>query len=138
MGNRRLQLGFNFSFPCHQTSLDRVRQSALGDGSGEGLQPHDGRRRSDLLFCPQSILISWTKGFRCSGVEGQDVVQLLRDAIKRQGVSGGGTAWGPALCFWEACSPFLHVCLVCCDSGRWYGAVWGGGRSVPPLVLVSR
>lgn len=42
-----------------------------------------------VLFCPQSTLISWTKGFRCSGVEGQDVVQLLRDAIERQGVSGG-------------------------------------------------
>ncbi|XP_037679004.1 hexokinase-3 isoform X2 [Choloepus didactylus] len=55
VGNRRLQLGFSFSFPCHQTHLDR------------------------------STLISWTKGFRCSGVEGQDVVQLLRDAIKRQG-----------------------------------------------------
>ncbi|KAM5301012.1 hexokinase-3 isoform 1-T1 [Glossophaga mutica] len=55
VGNRRLQLGFNFSFPCHQMGLDK------------------------------SILISWTKGFRCSGVEGQDVVQLLREAIKRQG-----------------------------------------------------
>ncbi|MBZ3880769.1 Hexokinase-3, partial [Sciurus carolinensis] len=53
--NQGLQLGFSFSFPCHQTGLDR------------------------------SILISWTKGFRCSGVEGQDVVQLLRDAIQRQG-----------------------------------------------------
>lgn len=50
-----LQLGFSFSFPCHQTGLDR------------------------------STLISWTKGFRCSGVEGQDVVQMLRDAIRRQG-----------------------------------------------------
>ncbi|XP_077923029.1 hexokinase-3 isoform X3 [Halichoerus grypus] len=55
MDKERLQLGFNFSFPCHQTGLDR------------------------------STLISWTKGFRCSGVEGHDVVQLLRDAIKRQG-----------------------------------------------------
>ncbi|XP_031214028.1 hexokinase-3 isoform X2 [Mastomys coucha] len=53
--NQGLKLGFNFSFPCHQTGLDR------------------------------STLISWTKGFRCSGVEGQDVVQLLRDAIERQG-----------------------------------------------------
>ncbi|KAM6222148.1 hexokinase-3 [Rhynchocyon petersi] len=52
-----LPLGFNFSFPCHQTGLDK------------------------------SILISWTKGFRCSGVEGQDVVQLLREAIERQGIS---------------------------------------------------
>uniref|UniRef100_A0A671EQN8 Hexokinase-3 n=1 Tax=Rhinolophus ferrumequinum TaxID=59479 RepID=A0A671EQN8_RHIFE len=55
VGSRGLQLGFNFSFPCHQTGLDK------------------------------STLISWTKGFRCSGVEGQDVVQLLRDAIARQG-----------------------------------------------------
>ncbi|EHB11358.1 Hexokinase-3 [Heterocephalus glaber] len=55
VGNQGLQLGFSFSFPCHQTGLDR------------------------------STLISWTKGFRCSGVEGQDVVQLLRDAIQRQG-----------------------------------------------------
>lgn len=44
---------------------------------------------TDWLFCPQSSLISWTKGFRCSGVEGQDVVQLLREAIERQVVSGG-------------------------------------------------
>uniref|UniRef100_A0A8C5KED8 Hexokinase-3 n=1 Tax=Jaculus jaculus TaxID=51337 RepID=A0A8C5KED8_JACJA len=55
VGNQPLQLGFSFSFPCHQTSLDR------------------------------STLISWTKGFKCSGVEGQDVVQLLRDAIQRKG-----------------------------------------------------
>ncbi|XP_004611579.2 hexokinase-3 [Sorex araneus] len=53
----RLQLGFSFSFPCHQTGLD------------------------------QSTLISWTKGFRCSGVEGRDVVQLLREAIERQGLA---------------------------------------------------
>ncbi|XP_054423843.1 hexokinase-3 [Pteronotus mesoamericanus] len=58
VGNQRLRLGFNFSFPCHQTGLDR------------------------------STLIAWTKGFKCSGVEGQDVVQLLRDAIERQGACG--------------------------------------------------
>uniref|UniRef100_A0A7N4PJM2 Hexokinase-3 n=1 Tax=Sarcophilus harrisii TaxID=9305 RepID=A0A7N4PJM2_SARHA len=55
VGSQPIQLGFNFSFPCHQTGLN------------------------------QSTLISWTKGFRCSGVEGQDVVQLLREAIQRQG-----------------------------------------------------
>lgn len=48
-----------------------------------------GRVTLALLLYPQSTLISWTKGFRCSDVEGQDVVQLLRDAIRRQGVSGG-------------------------------------------------
>ncbi|XP_075398845.1 hexokinase-3 [Tenrec ecaudatus] len=55
--SRTLPLGFNFSFPCHQTGLD------------------------------QSTLISWTKGFKCSDVEGQDVVRLLREALERQGVS---------------------------------------------------
>lgn len=55
VGSQGLQLGFNFSFPCRQTGLDK------------------------------STLISWTKGFQCSDVEGQDVVQLLRDAIARQG-----------------------------------------------------
>lgn len=48
-------LGFTFSFPCQQSQLDK------------------------------SVLISWTKGFHCSGVEGQDVVQLLKDAIHRRG-----------------------------------------------------
>ncbi|XP_056425385.1 hexokinase-2-like [Hyla sarda] len=48
-------LGFTFSFPCLQSQLDK------------------------------SVLISWTKGFCCSGVEGQDVVQLLKDAIHKRG-----------------------------------------------------
>ncbi|XP_030067981.1 hexokinase-3 isoform X1 [Microcaecilia unicolor] len=51
---KHLPLGFTFSFPCKQTSLD------------------------------QGILIHWTKGFKASGCEGQDVVKLLRDAIKRK------------------------------------------------------
>lgn len=34
----------------------------------------------------QSILVSWTKGFKASGVEGKDVVSLLRKAIKKRGV----------------------------------------------------
>uniref|UniRef100_A0A8C5M870 hexokinase n=1 Tax=Leptobrachium leishanense TaxID=445787 RepID=A0A8C5M870_9ANUR len=50
-----LPLGFTFSFPCVQSQLDK------------------------------SVLISWTKGFHCAGVEGKDVVQLLKDAIGRQG-----------------------------------------------------
>ncbi|KAG8141102.1 hypothetical protein E2320_006777 [Naja naja] len=53
--DRKLPLGFTFSFPCHQTKLD------------------------------ESILDSWTKGFKCSGVEGKDVVSLLRKAIKKRG-----------------------------------------------------
>lgn len=53
----RLPLGFTFSFPLRQLGLTR----------GE--------------------LARWTKGFNCSGVVDQDVVQLLKDAIARRGVS---------------------------------------------------
>lgn len=49
MGSRGLQLGFNFSFPCHQTGLDKVRQSGHRD-MGEGLQPRESHWRSDLAF----------------------------------------------------------------------------------------
>ncbi|XP_075756837.1 hexokinase-3 [Pelodiscus sinensis] len=51
---RTLPLGFTFSFPCQQTGLD------------------------------QGILLSWTKGFKASGCEGQDVVKLLREAVARK------------------------------------------------------
>ncbi|XP_041603625.1 hexokinase-3 isoform X2 [Vulpes lagopus] len=84
VGKQGLQLGFSFSFPCHQTGLDRVRQSGHGD-SGWSCSSMKSIEGVTQLFCPQSTLISWTKGFRCSGVEGHDVVQLLRDAIKRHG-----------------------------------------------------
>ncbi|XP_004836373.1 hexokinase-3 isoform X3 [Heterocephalus glaber] len=86
VGNQGLQLGFSFSFPCHQTGLDRVRWRGNRDSGWRGnAAPMKAFGSVTQLFCPQSTLISWTKGFRCSGVEGQDVVQLLRDAIQRQG-----------------------------------------------------
>jgi hexokinase len=53
----KLPLGFTFSFPCVQEGLTKARLS------------------------------TWTKGFSCEGVEGNDVVQLLKDAIARRGVS---------------------------------------------------
>lgn len=34
----------------------------------------------------QSVLLSWTKRFKSSGVEGKDVVSLLRKSIKKRGV----------------------------------------------------
>ncbi|XP_069579161.1 hexokinase-4-like isoform X2 [Brachyistius frenatus] len=49
-----LPLGFTFSFPCEQKEIDK------------------------------SILIRWTKGFNCSGVEGRDVVSLLKEAVQRR------------------------------------------------------
>ncbi|KAK1891085.1 Hexokinase-1 [Dissostichus eleginoides] len=54
MKNTRLPLGFTFSFPCRQTSLDA------------------------------GILVTWTKGFKATDCEGENVVGLLRDAIKRR------------------------------------------------------
>merc|ERR1719479_661805 len=50
-----LPLGFTFSFPCEQQGLAKAS------------------------------LVKWTKGFSCSDVEGQDVVQLLQEAIERRG-----------------------------------------------------
>lgn len=52
-----LPLGFTFSFP--------VAQQGLTEG----------------------ILIKWTKGFNCSGVVNENVVELLQKAIEKRGVS---------------------------------------------------
>ncbi|XP_067343945.1 hexokinase HKDC1-like isoform X2 [Channa argus] len=49
-----LPAGFTFSFPCEQTSIDR------------------------------GTLVSWTKGFKATDCEGHDVVDMLREAIKRR------------------------------------------------------
>lgn len=51
-----LPLGFTFSFPLKQVGLTK------------------------------GLLERWTKGFNCSGVVGEDVVNLLQDAIERRGV----------------------------------------------------
>ncbi|MBZ3885914.1 Hexokinase-1, partial [Sciurus carolinensis] len=50
----RLPLGFTFSFPCRQMSIDK------------------------------GTLIGWTKGFKATDCEGEDVVDMLREAIKRR------------------------------------------------------
>ncbi|KAJ8263452.1 hypothetical protein COCON_G00159090 [Conger conger] len=62
---KKLPLGFTFSFPCQQTKLD------------------------------ESYLVSWTKGFKASGVEGEDVVALLRKAIKKRGREEKSAEKGP-------------------------------------------
>jgi len=54
--NKSLPLGFTFSFPCRQEGL------AVGR------------------------LAMWSKGFKCSGVVDEDVVDLLHQAIKRRHV----------------------------------------------------
>lgn len=37
----------------------------------------------------QGILVTWTKGFKATDCEGEDVVGLLREAIKRREVGYG-------------------------------------------------
>uniref|UniRef100_A0A7N9AN51 Hexokinase-2 n=1 Tax=Mastacembelus armatus TaxID=205130 RepID=A0A7N9AN51_9TELE len=53
--DKKLPVGFTFSFPCAQTKLD------------------------------EAVLVTWTKKFKASGVEGMDVVKLLNRAIKKRG-----------------------------------------------------
>ncbi|XP_064551485.1 hexokinase type 2 [Drosophila montana] len=48
-------LGFTFSFPCKQVGID------------------------------SGTLVAWTKGFKAEGVINKNVVELLRDAVKRRG-----------------------------------------------------
>ena len=54
----RYRMGFTFSFALRQRSIDR----------GE--------------------LIAWTKGWTATGVEGEDVVELLNRALSREGLAG--------------------------------------------------
>ena len=55
--DKKLPVGFTFSFPCRQSRID------------------------------EAVLITWTKRFKASGVEGADVVKLLEKAIKKRGVT---------------------------------------------------
>ena len=54
----------------------------------------ESRSMSLCWLFPQGILLNWTKGFKASGAEGNNIVGLLRDAIKRRGV--GSSAQGNA------------------------------------------
>ncbi|XP_074522485.1 hexokinase HKDC1-like [Halichoeres trimaculatus] len=54
MKKARLPAGFTFSFPCEQTAIDT------------------------------GTLVSWTKGYKATDCEGHDVVEMLREAIKRR------------------------------------------------------
>ncbi|CAH1782861.1 unnamed protein product [Owenia fusiformis] len=49
-----LPLGFTFSFPCKQHGI------------------------------ASASLQTWTKGFKCAGVEGEDVVRMFHEAVKRR------------------------------------------------------
>lgn len=44
------------------------------------------KSRTFVCLCVQGILVTWTKGFKATDCEGEDVVGLLREAIKRREV----------------------------------------------------
>lgn len=78
--DRKLPVGFTFSFPCKQEGLDHVNIPNQLDNN----LPNT----FTLYVCDlQGTLITWTKGFTASGVVGQDIVKMLREAIERRGVS---------------------------------------------------
>lgn len=84
-----------------------------------------GNQYSFVLF--QSFLVSWTKGFKSSGVEGKDVVTLIRKAIQRRGVSGGSRGRRGGLGSGGSSHSFestLKACLVCPQIGMriFYGS----------------
>lgn len=56
ISDKSLPLGFTFSFPVKQLSLT------------------------------SGLLIRWTKGFTATGVENEDVIKLLQEALVRNGV----------------------------------------------------
>lgn len=86
MKNTRLPLGFTFSFPCRQTSLDAV--SCLFAFSLNFICSSTVWNPDDffMLWWIQGILVNWTKGFKATDCEGEDVVNLLREGIKRREV----------------------------------------------------
>ncbi|XP_033014996.1 hexokinase-2 isoform X1 [Lacerta agilis] len=79
--DQKLPLGFTFSFPCSQTKLDE----GWSQGRFEIQYSKVETNYSPRSWVAQSVLVTWTKGFKSSGVEGRDVVGLLREAIKRRG-----------------------------------------------------
>lgn len=80
--DKKLPVGLTFSFPCAQSKLDEVRPAP---GSLEG-SPGWGSELHPRLLVFQAVLVTWTKKFKASGVEGMDVVKLLNRAIKKRGV----------------------------------------------------
>lgn len=103
-----LPLGFVFPFSCKQTRLDKVSgttltcghsclllsSSSAWNGAGPVVESN-----GSATCSPQAELISWSKNFSCSGVEGKDIVELLQSAINKQVGGLEGPGWGLRL--WE-------------------------------------
>lgn len=72
------------TWPLWASALSLSLSSLSKDlGVLEALQPSS----KPICCLSQGILITWTKRFKVSGVEGSDVVKLLNKAIKKRGVT---------------------------------------------------
>lgn len=89
-GPGKLPLGFTFSYPATQDRIDH------------------------------GLLQTWTKGWDVKGVEGQDVAEMLRQAIQKR------VGLGLSLC--------LPVCVIVSSAGSFYGSAMLtlGSRVEPP------
>jgi len=76
--------------------ISRLRNISVAYPEAEGverlmhdfeLSPDAYKKVSAILLdeMNKGILATWTKGFKCEGVEGNDVVQLLHEALERRG-----------------------------------------------------
>lgn len=70
----------------------------------------------------QGILITWTKRFKASGVEGADVVKLLNKAIKKRGVNCTSFSWD--LLISALSGTTLHVTHLSRWSGWWWSSAF--------------
>ena len=75
--DRKLPLGFTFSFPVAQTSLT------------------------------SGTLKQWTKDFKASGAVGRDIVEMLQEAIRRRPVSTVAfIVWYTICCWYSSLTAF--------------------------------
>lgn len=153
----RLPLGFVFPFTCRQTQLDKVRGRALSQAVTTaqqqwGEEPFWCQRSTTAACSPQAELLSWSKGFSCSGVVGKDVVQMLQSAINKQEVGGNGVGgrWLSPWRGWKssqsAPGQLSHVDVValmndtvgtmmtCCTEGRPCEIAMVAGEAWAPRV----
>ncbi|XP_045623070.1 hexokinase type 2 isoform X2 [Procambarus clarkii] len=119
LGKELLPLGFTFSFPCKQEGLTKAR------------------------------LVHWTKGFRCEGVEGRDVVELLKQAIARRGDVSikicavlNDTTGTLMSCAWKSSNCRIGVIVgtgtnACYMEKLEKVELWDGEVNHPPQVIIN-
>lgn len=119
IGKEVLPLGFTFSFPCSQEGLTCARLSR------------------------------WTKGFRCAGVEGNNVVQLLEEAIARRNEVSikvcailNDTTGTLMSCAWKKPNTYIGLIIgtgtnACYVERLDNVELWNGSHEEPKQVIIN-